>query len=199
MKLKIFLTATLIFFLTAVKVEAAETFGVLDIISRVVITNLKGDVVQTFPNARHEMLAELTQLLVTPGKVEMIDMGSEFQIAAIDEQTIMQQLGTDKTTQTNFAACNYLMFMYLTNCNVVKDDHIITKGFAVTVDLSARIIDRRTGKCVFVATGSGTSKAKDTRALGLFKFKTFECPEEQFYEAIKIAVHDLATKIRAKM
>ena len=199
MKLKIFLTALLIIFSAAVKVEAAETFGVLDIISRINVTNLKGEVVQTFPNARHEMLAELIELLVTPGKVEMIDLGNEFKIAAIDEQTIMNQLGANKATQTNYASCNYLVFMYLTNCNIVKDDHIVTKGFAVTVDLSARIIDRRTGKCVFVATGSGVSKARDTRALGLFKFKTFECPEEQFYEAIKIAVHNLATKIRAKM
>ena len=199
MKLKIFLTALLIIFSAAVKVEAAETFGVLDIISRINVTNLKGEVVQTFPNARHEMLAELIELLVTPGKVEMIDLGNEFKIAAIDEQTIMNQLGANKATQANYASCNYLVFMYLTNCNIVKDDHIVTKGFAVTVDLSARIIDRRTGKCVFVATGSGVSKARDTRALGLFKFKTFECPEEQFYEAIKIAVHNLATKIRAKM
>ena len=34
MKLKIFLTATLIFFLTAFKVEAAEIFGAIDIIRK---------------------------------------------------------------------------------------------------------------------------------------------------------------------
>ncbi len=197
MKLKIFLTA--IIFLFAAQAEAAETFGVTDIISRVAVTNLKEENVQTFPNARHEMLAELEELLVIPGKVEMIDLGSEFQIAAMNEQIIMQQLGTNPITQTNYAACNYIMFMYLTNCNEVVTDKVIKKSNAVKVDLSARIIDKRTGKCVFVATGSGVGKAEDYRALGIFKFKTFECPEEQFYDAIKAAVHELALKIRERM
>lgn len=198
MKLKIFLTAMLLMF--AAHVEAAvETFGVMDIISRVAVTNLKGEVVQTFPNARHEMLAELEELLVTPGKVEMIDLGSEFAIEAMNEQIIMQQLGANKTTQTDYAKCNYIMFMYLTNCNEVIGDNIVKGSYAVKVDLSARIIDKRTGKCVFVATGSGVSKANNTRALGLFKFKTFECPEEQFYEAIKAATHELALKIKERM
>jgi len=198
MKLKIFFTA--IIFLLATQAEAAvETFGVMDIISRVAVSNLKGEVVQTFPNARHEMLAELEGLLVMPGKVEMIDLGSEFAIEAMNEQIIMQQLGANPVTQTNYAACNYIMFMYLTNCNEVIDDKIIKGSNAVKVDLSTRIIDKRTGKCVFVATGSGVAKAKNYRALGLFKFKTFECPEEQFYEAIKIATHELALKIKERM
>ncbi len=197
MRLKIFLTA--IIFLIAAQVEAAETFGVMDIISRVNVTNLKGEVVQTFPNARHEMLAELEELLVIPGKVEMVDFGSEFQIEAMNEQIIMQQLGANQITQTNYAACNYIMFMYLTNCNEVIEDKIVKKSNAVKVDLSARIIEKASGKCVFVATGSGVAKANDYRALGIFKFKTFECPEEQFYAAIKAATHELALKIRERM
>lgn len=196
-RLKILLVAVILLF--AAQVEAAETFGVMDIISRVAVTNLKGEVVQTFPNARHEMLAEIEELLVTPGKVEMIDLGSEFEIEAMNEQIIMQQLGTNPATQTNYAACNYIVFMYLTNCNEVIEDKIIKGSNAVKVDLSARIIDKRTGKCVFVATGSGVAKAKNYRALGLFKFKTFECPEEQFYEAIKAATHELALKIKERM
>ena len=197
MRLKIFLTA--IIFLIAAQVEAAETFGVMDIISRVNVTNLKGEVVQTFPNARHEMLAELEELLVIPGKVEMVDFGSEFQIEAMNEQIIMQQLGANQITQTNYAACNYIIFMYLTNCNEVIEDKIVKKSNAVKVDLSARIIEKASGKCVFVATGSGVAKANDYRALGIFKFKTFECPEEQFYAAIKAATHELALKIRERM
>ena len=197
MKLKIFLTA--IIFLFAVKCEATETFGVMDIISRIAVTNLNGTVVQIFPNARHEMLAEMQELLVTPGKVEMIDLGSEFAIEAMNEQIIMQQLGSNAVTKTNYAECNYIVFMYLTSCNEVIDDRIVKKSNAVKVDLSARIIDKQTGKCVFVATGSGVAKAKDYRALGLFKFKTFECPEEQFYEAIKAATHELALKIKERM
>ena len=197
MRLKIFLTA--IIFLIAARAEAAETFAVMDIISRVNVTNIKNEVVQTFPNARHEMIAEIEELLVIPGKVEMIDFGSEFKIEAMNEQIIMQQLGSNQITQTNYAACNYIMFMYLTNCSEVIEDKIIKKSNAIKVDLSARIIEKASGKCVFVATGSGVAKAKDYRALGVFKFKTFECPEEQFYEAIKAATHELALKIRERM
>ena len=197
MKLKIFLTA--IIFLFAAQVEAAETFGVTDIISRIAVTNVKNEVVKTFPNARHEMLDELEELLVIPGKVEMIDFGNEFQIAATNEQVIMQQLGSNEITQTKFAACNYIMFMYLTNCNEVISDNIVKKNNSIKVDLSARIIEKASGKCVFVATGSGVGKAGNYRALGVFKFKTFECPEEQFYEAIKAATHELALKIRERM
>lgn len=197
MRLKIFLTA--IIFLVAAHVEAAETFGVPDIISRVAVTNINGEVVQTFPNARHEMLAELEELLVIPGKIEMVDFGSEFQIEAMNEQIIMQQLGANQITQTNYAACNYIMFMYLTNYNEVIEDKIVKKSNAIKADLSARIIEKASGKCVFVATGSGVAKANDYRALGVFKFKTFECPEEQFYAAIKAATHELALKIRERM
>ena len=197
MKLKIFLTAIIL--LIAAQVEAAEIFGVTDIISRVAVTNLKGEVVQTFPNARDEMIAELEELLVIPGEIEMIDLGSEFAIESMNEQIIMQQLGTNPATQINYAACDYVMFMYLTNCNEVIEDNIVKKSNAVKVNLSARIIDKRTGKCVFVATGSGVAKAKDYRALGVFKFKTFECAEEQFYEAIKAATHELALKIKERM
>ena len=197
MRLKIFLTA--IIFLFAAQVEAAETFGVTDIISRVAVTNLKGEVVQTFPNARHEMLAELEELLVMPGKVEMVDLGLEFQIEAMNEQIIMQQFGSNEITQTNYAACDYVMFMYLTNCNEVISDNVIKKNNSVKVNLSARIIEKASGKCVFVATGSGVGKAGNYRALGIFKFKTFECPEEQFYEAIKAATHELALKIKERM
>ena len=91
------------------------------------------------------------------------------------------------------------MFMYLTNCNEVIEDKIVKKSNAVKVDLSVRIIEKATGKCVFVATSSGVGKVKDYRALGVFKFKTFECPEEQFYESIKVAVHELALKIKERM
>ena len=197
MRLKIFLTA--FFFLITVHVEAAETFGVPDIISRVIVTNLKGDVVKTFPNARHEILAELVELLAIPGKIELIDFGTEFAIEAMNEQTIMQQLGVNQVTQTNYSACNYIIFMYLTNCNEVIEDKIVKKSNAVKVDLSVRIIEKTSGKCVFVGTGSGVAKAKDYRALGLLKFKTFECPEEQFYEAIKAATHQIALKIKERI
>lgn len=197
MKLKILLTA--IIFLFAAQVEAAETFYVTDIISRIAVTNVKDEVVKTFPNARHEMLDELEELLVIPGKVKMIDFGNEFQIAATNEQIIMQQLGSNEITQTKFAACNYIMFMYLTNCNEVISDNIVKKNNSIKVDLSARIIEKASGKCVFVATGSGVGKASDYRALGVFKFKTFECPEDQFYVAIKAATHELALKIRERM
>lgn len=197
MRLKIFLTA--IFFMATVHVEAAETFGIPDIISRIIVTNLKGEVVKTFPNARHEILAELVEILVTPGKVEMVDFGNEFATEVMNEQIIMQQLGANQVTQTNYAACNYILFMYLTNCNEVIEDKIVKKSNAIKVDLSVRIIEKATGKCVFVATGSGVAKAKDYRALGLLKFKTFECPEEQFYEAIKVATHEIALKIKERM
>ena len=165
MKLKIFLTA--IIFLIAAQVEAAETFGVTDIISRVAVTNLKGEVVQTFPNARHEMLAELEELLVMPGKVEMVDLGLEFQIEAMNEQIIMQQLGSNEITQTNYAACDYIMFMYLTNCNEVISDNVIKKNNSVKVNLSARIIEKASGKCVFVATGTGVG------GVGRFQIQNF--------------------------
>ena len=69
MKLKIFFTAIIL--LIAAQVEAAEIFGVTDIISRVAVTNLKGEVVQTFPNARDEMLAELKYCT----KLKYVDIG----------------------------------------------------------------------------------------------------------------------------
>lgn len=198
MKFKILLTALLITFLLAAKGEAAETFGVTDIISRIPNTNISAEHVKYFHNARHEMFDELDMLIV-PGKVDFIDWGDEFMISALNEQEIMSQLGAKGAKQTNLAGCNYIMFMYLTNCNEVIEDKITKKSNAIKVDLSTRIIDTRTGKCVFVATGSGVAKAKDFRALGLVKFKTFECPEEQFYDAIKAAVHEIALKIKEKM
>ena len=189
----------LIIIFANVRAEAVERFGVMDIISRIPVTNINNDVVATFPNARDEILAEFDDLIVIPGKVEMVDFGSEFKIAALQEQEIMQQLGLNKLTQTNYAACNYIIFMYLTNCNTVIDDHVIQKSYSIKADVSARIIDKNTGKCVLVTTGSGVSSAKDYRALGMFRFKTFACPEDQFYDALKTAVHEIAIKIKERM
>ena len=198
MKIKILLSALLITFLFVGKAEAVETFGVMDIINRVPGTNMSGEHIKYFHNARHEMLAEL-DILTIPGEVEFIDWGNEFKTAVITEQEIMQQLGSNQITQTKYAQCNYIMFMYLTNCNEVKDDRVLKKSNIIKVDMSARIIERRSGKCVFVATGSGESKAKDYRVLGLLKFQTFECPEEQFYDAMKAAIHEIAAKIKERM
>ena len=58
-----FFTALIALLIMSVQVEAAETFGVMDIISRIVVTTLGNEIVQTFPNARHELLAELEELL----------------------------------------------------------------------------------------------------------------------------------------
>ena len=197
MNTKKFLTALLMSCMISAQVEAAETFGIMDIISRIAVTNVNNEIVKTFFNARHEILAELEELLI--GKVEVVDLGSEFKIAAMNEQEIMNQLGLNQGTQINYAECGYIVFLYLTNCNEVIEDKIVKKSNAIKVDLSARIIEKQSGKCVFVATGSGVAKAKDYRALGIFKFKTFECPEEQFYEAMKAAVHELALKIKERI
>lgn len=197
MKLKFFAIAAALLFFCA-RAEAVETFGVMDIINRTSGTNISGEHIKYFHNARHEMLDEL-DILIIPGQVEFIDWGNEFKTAVINEQEILQQLGANKITQTKFAECNYIMFMYLTNCNEVIDDRVLKKSNIIKVDMSARIVERRTGKCVFTATGSGESKAKDYRALGIVKFKTFECPEEQFYDAMKAAVHEIALKIKERM
>ena len=200
MSVKLVFMAVLFALLTTynTRAEAVEIFGVMDIRSRIPVSNVNNEVINTFPNARQEMLSEL-DLLVIPGKVEMIDLGSEFQIAALDEQALMQQLGSSNGINTKLKECNYIMYMYLTNCNEVISDKVTVKSNAVKVDLSARIIDTKTGKCVFVATGSGVSKARDYRALGMVRFKTFACPEEQFYSAIQDAVHQIALKIKEKM
>ena len=200
MSVKIVFMAVLFALLTTlnVKAEAVETFGVMDIRSRVPVTNVNHEIVTTFPNARQEMLADFDTFLVIPGKVEMIDLGSEFEMAALDEQAIMQQMGSSNINP-KLKECNYIIYMYLTNCNEVITDKVIEKHNAIKVDLSARIIDTKTSKCVFVATGYGIAKARDYRALGMFRFKTFACPEEQFYIALQDAVRQIALKIKEKM
>ena len=182
------------------KAEAVETFAVMDIISRVdVISNLDKQHLKYFHNARDEIIAEFDENIVIPGKVEIIDFGDEFKIAALQEQEIMAQLGSNSITQTKYQECNYVIFLYLTNCNTAVTDKVIEKNFAVKADVSARIVDKKTGKCVLVTTGSGVSRARDYRALGILKFKTFECPEDQFYDALKQAVHEVVLKIKERM
>ena len=174
--------------------EAADRCGIVDIISRVNATTLDQNNVNTFHNALYELIAEFTEQF--GDSLELYDLSSETQGELLNEQAIMQQLGSNSTAGTKYLSCDYVIFTYLTNCNEVVVDKGIEKVYAVKADLSIRVIDKKTQKCVFVATGSGVSKARDYRMINIIKFKQFECPEEQFNSAIKDAAHQIALKVK---
>ena len=81
------------------------------------------------------------------------------------------------------------------NLTVSEGKRIGSKSEAVRADLSVRVVDVNTGKCVFVATATGVSKARE---YGIFKYKIGQhnFSEEELHSALEAATDIIVDKIK---
>ena len=188
---KIFLIAALIFSIALpTNVEAREVFGVVDIVSRIdeTMTNFDGEELQTFHAVSDVLIEELIDV------VDVIDLTAESNVARLGE--IATQLSQGNCSEFADADCDYIIYGYLMNLNRSTGDRIVGKSEAVTADVSIRVVEKKTGKCVFVAKSRGVSKARAVRAVNLIRIGSFEFSEEQLIDALESAARDIAKQLK---
>ena len=172
-------------------VEAAdESFGVVDIMSRVDITNLD--------NKRVEMFHIVTDFLVTKLQREIPniyvdDVTPEATKARLDE--VYLQLNQGNCAEFKDSNCDYIIYGYLMNLTVSEGRRLAEKSEAVRADLSIRIVDVNTGKCVYAVVGTGISKAREYK---VFKYtiQGSQFSEEELHSALKEATDDIVKKLK---
>ena len=179
---------------------AASTFGIVGCMSRVKDTNMNEERVEHFRIFNEVLLVELQQGLV--GKdIDLIDISPEAFQTRVDE-TYLQKLDLGQTADAaeDFSTLpDYLIYGYLTNFTVIRGEHAISKNFQVRADLSVRILDRQTGRTVFVATGTGKGNSRVTRLGHIFRVGAEEISDECLDEALEQATTEIAKKICAKV
>ena len=167
--------------------------GVLDFFNRVKITNVNDEQVKMFHIATDFLINELSDCM------EIIDLTNDSIRSRIDE--IYIQLDNDKIDSSikdvvQNDQCEYIIYGFIMNCNVRREDKIIMKNKSVRVDMSVRILETATGKCVFTAKGTGISKADAYRVVNLLRLGQFELSEEELHSAIEDAIHKISDKIK---
>lgn len=185
--------ALLMIGMVSTKVEARETFGVVDIVSRIdeSMTNLDGDELNTFHTVTDVLIADLSNI------VDVIDLTGEATAARLDE--LILQLNQGNCSELADAHCDYIIYGFLMNFNRSKGDRIVGKSEAVTADVSIRVVDTRKGVCVFIAKSRGIAVARGVRAGPLLRIGSFEFSEEQLTDALETAAHDLAAQLKENL
>ncbi len=180
--------------------SASETFGIVGCLSRVKDTNLNEERVEHFKVFNEVMLFELQNVLGARG-YDVIDISPEAFSARVDETYLRKlDLGDTAGVMTDFnVRPDYLVYGYLTNFTISRGEAAIMKNFQVRADLSVRIVDTKTGRAVFVATGTGKANSRINRLGKVFRVGAEEISDECLDEALEQATGEIAKKIAAKV
>ncbi|MBQ9377020.1 MAG: hypothetical protein IJU05_04370 [Schwartzia sp.] len=172
-------------------------FCVTDFVSRVAVTNLSGEQVETFHAVNDYFIEELSD-----ADIELIDVTLDTTRARLDEQMLGLARGT---VPPELAAVHpdYVIYGFLTNLGVAQSVRPGSNAYVVRADLSARVIEAATGRQVFTATGTGEASAKSyevsVAGLRLLRFGTREFTEECLHEALGKATHQIAEKLKEQL
>ena len=183
--------------LTVFHVQVAEanvTLGVVGCDNRVGFTNMDGEKL----NYVYIVNDLLMDALEVPG-VELMDISPEALRARVDE-TYFQNLDLGKTeAAADFERHpDYLVYGYLTHFSVQHRESGIGKNYITRADLSIRILETNTGKCIFVATGKGEANSRQYRLGGTLRFGAEEVSDECLHAALVKAVDEIGAKYRKK-
>ena len=140
----------------------------------------------------------LIDALEIPG-VERIDISPEALRARVDEAYFQSlDLGETRAAADFERRPDYLVYGYLTHFSVQHRESGIGKNYITRADLSIRILETSTGKCVFVATGKGEENSRQYRLGGNLRFGAEEVSDECLHAALVKAVDEIAEKYRKK-
>lgn len=195
----IFRVILMLAIICAGNVTAAKSLpvvGVMDFVSRVPITNLSDEQINTFQSAADYVMDEL---LAAPSCAEVITLTGEDTQALADEILIMSQIGKitpDIQMLASAEDCEYLLIGYIMNLSRTTGEKIIGKGDGIRTSLSVQVFDVATGKNVATFTGNGVSKSHIDRIGRIFRHGQLEFSEDNLNQAMEQAVHEIVTKIR---
>lgn len=141
--------------------KEVPTIGIIGFANRVEITNVDGNIIENFKIANEF----LTDGLVNCEKLNVIDISSEVEKFRMSE-LVTQLDGTNKNINCKCFGTDYIIFGYLTNLSIkvsesgitnLKNINIEGKSETACANLSAKILDTKTGRIVLTVTGKGES------------------------------------------
>lgn len=197
------ITFICITFTTTANASELYRFAFIGFNSRVENAGLKTDLAQQFPALQEMMTLELgecekVELVDTTGIVQQFNANE--MVLPLDENQIPNYAKAFNTTDVD-----YYIYGYITNMSVKEsvqavglDTRIVGDSKTVEVDISVNIVDAKTFKKVFVATGKGQeSTARTNLAYGehTLKFGGDFIPEENIFKAIEKAARQVGAKI----
>lgn len=141
--------------------KEVPTIGIIGFANRVEITNVDGNIIENFKIANEF----LTDGLVNCEKLNVMDISPEVEKFRMSE-LVTQLDGTKKNINCKCFGTDYIIFGYLTNLSIkvsesgitnLKNINIEGKSETACANLSAKILDTKTGRIVLTVTGKGES------------------------------------------
>ena len=179
-----------------------STIGIVGFANRVEITNIDGKIVENFKVANEF----LTDGLVSCEKLDVMDISPEIEKYRMNE-LVLQLDKPKKTIDCKCFGTDYLVFGYLTNLSIktsetgfsnLKDVSVEGKSETACANLSAKIVDTKTGRIVLTVTGKGesTSGKVDARVSEhKLKVGKSNVTEECVLNALSKACDEISAKI----
>lgn len=179
-----------------------STIGIVGFANRVEITNIDGKIVENFKVANEF----LTDGLVSCEKLDVMDISPEVEKYRMNE-LVLQLDKPKKTIDCKCFGTDYLVFGYLTNLSIktsetgfsnLKDVSVEGKSETACANLSAKIVDTKTGRIVLTVTGKGesTSGKVDARVSEhKLKVGKSNVTEECVLNALSKACDEISAKI----
>lgn len=178
------------FLISPIKVHAKVSFGVIDVISRVDISNLDDSKVQTFHVITDQLISKIFKDIPT---IVIDDATNDSNQSRLDE--IAFQLSQGNSIEFKDSTYDYIVYGYLRNLTLSEGHRLITNSESIRVDLSIRIVDVRTGKCVFATSATGTSKASHLSVLK-YKFAGRNIDDKDLSNAFENATDKIVAKLK---
>lgn len=182
--------------------KEVSTIGIVGFANRVEITNIDGKIVGNFKVANEYLMDGL----VSCDKLDVIDISPEVEKYRMNE-LVLQLDKSKKSVDCKCFGTDYLIFGYLTNLSIKTSETDITnlknlsvggKSETACANLSAKIIDTRTGKVVLTVTGKGESTSSKVAAqVNEHKLKVgkSDVTEECVLNALSKACEEITAKI----
>ena len=148
--------------------KEVSTIGIVGFANRVEITNIDGKIVENFKVANDYLMDGL----VSCDKLDVMDISPEVEKYRMNE-LVLQLDKPKKTIDCKCFGTDYLVFGYLTNLSIKTSETDLTnlknisvggKSETACANLSAKIIDTRTGRVVLTVTGKGESTSSKVAA-----------------------------------
>ena len=179
-----------------------STIGIVGFANRVEITNMDGKIVETFKVANDYLM----ESLVGCHELDIVDISPEVEKYRMNE-LVFQLDKPKKTIDCKCFGTDYLVFGYLTNLSIktsetgfsnLKDVSVEGKSETACANLSAKIVDTKTGRIVLTVTGKGesTSGKVDARVSEhKLKVGKSNVTEECVLNALSKACDEISAKI----
>ncbi len=185
----------------AICAAARPTFCIAGFANRVGETNVDGNLVDRFDVITEYLLGDLADCK----EIVLIENSDIVQNAQMNEAALALEQNQPDRFYPHMDT-DYVIFGYVTNLSIkygvfgVTD--LVRVGYEresreVCVDVSIKVLERKTGRIVFTATGSGNSSASEMELQYMTHRLTVgqkTIPEECVHNALEKAAHQISKK-----